>query len=100
MEKKEVDFNSQEFAKTIKQKGSTKSTKNIDVTGFNFEKAKGLLKNNIIQIAIFLIAFLTVTGLISSIIFIFTYPLYFLGWLAIGIILFVLLKKKISKIKL
>lgn len=98
---KEINLNSPEFAKMQKdRKTKSGNAKKVNLSGLNVDSAKKLVKNNFIQVAIFLLCFFAITGLISSFIFLFTHTLYFLGWIAVGIILFIFLKKKIKNIKL
>lgn len=98
---KSEDFNSSDFRKKVESihKDNRKriSTKNIDARDFKLNNVSSLLKNNIIQIAIFLLVYFAVSGIVGNFILLFTKPIYFLGSITIGIILYFIFKKQISK---
>lgn len=97
MEKK-IDFNSFDFNKDLKKtiKEKSGSTKNVDITGFPLDKAKSLLKNNLIQSAIGLLIFLVVFGLTSIFFFLFYSPVYLFSFIGIFIILYKVFKNRLS----
>lgn len=93
-----VDFNSNDFTKKVKQNQSKNSKeKKIDATGINMGAASSLLKSNIVQIGIFLLLYFTLSGIAFTFILLFTKPLVLLICITTGVGLYFLLKKQIAK---